>query len=224
MHRHDAHVSARTYTHVHERQQQQQRENNNKTKGEREMEEQWKPIAGYEGLYEVSNLGRVKSIARLVPYPNGKGHNYPERIRRINTDRAGYKYVDLWKDGKGRSAKVHRLVAQTFIPNPSHLPEVNHINEDKTDNRAENLEWCTAEYNSNFGTRKERATAKTKRAVLQFTKDGKLIAEYASAREAAKQFRNPHIAMQIGECCRGTQKTAHGYKWSFKDERILYRH
>ena len=170
------------------------------------MKEEWKSIAGYEGLYEVSSLGRVRSLKFgktkvLKPLDNG----------------CGYLYVNLYKNREVKKFKVHRLVAQTFIPNPLGKPQVNHNNEIKTDNRVENLEWMTAKENNNYGTRNERAgKANSKmqsKPVLQYTKDGKLIAEYPSTIEAERQTR---IACSgISRCCRGNRKSAGGSIWKY---------
>lgn len=112
------------------------------------MKEVWKPIIGYEGLYEVSNKGRVKSLSRKV---TGGAKGYfrlaPETIRKPFLTN-GYEKVDLWKDNKKKIFRVHRLVAQAFIENPNNYLEINHINGIKTDNRVENLEWCTAQQNT----------------------------------------------------------------------------
>ena len=106
------------------------------------MEEVWKDIEGYEGLYEVSNFGRIKSLR------TGK-------IMKPSINR-GYLKCILQNDGKYKMYYVHRLVIQTFIPNPDNLPEVNHKDEDKTNNKVDNLEWCDHKYNTNFGTRNEK--------------------------------------------------------------------
>lgn len=109
----------------------------------------WMPVLGFEELYEVSNLGRVR---------NKKGEILKQRIKR--TSGTCYKSVDLWKDGKYHKKYIHRLVAEAFIPNPDELPFVNHKDEDGTNNFIDNLEWCTREYNVNYGTAKERRAKK----------------------------------------------------------------
>lgn len=116
----------------------------------------WKAIKDYEGLYEVSNLGRIKSLERYVKGVYGLRFN-KECILKPRVDGNGYLECCLWKNNKQRQLLIHRLVAEAFIPNPDNLPQVNHINEDKTDNRVENLEWCTASYNLRYGSRSEKA-------------------------------------------------------------------
>lgn len=117
-------------------------------------QEIWKDIPGYEGLYQVSNLGRVKAPPKCV----GRGKKYlvGERMLSLKPTRRGYVRVHLDKDGDRKFFSVHRLVAMVFIDNPLGLPCVNHKNEIKDDNRVDNLEWCTEEYNSNFGSRNLR--------------------------------------------------------------------
>lgn len=122
------------------------------------MSEKWKPVKGYEGLYEVSDFGRIKSLKRTETVKNKRGETYTrshkERILAQTLDgRSNYLQVMLCKDGKGKKHLVHRLVANAFIENPLSLQEVNHIDEDKTNNCAANLEWCTHKYNSNYGSR-----------------------------------------------------------------------
>ena len=175
------------------------------------MMEEWKDIEGYEGLYQVSNCGRVKS----TQYWNG---TY-ERILTNNKDKNGYLSVALFKEGKRKWFFVHRLVAQAFLENPDNLNEVNHINENNTDNRAENLEYCSRKYNCNYGTRNQRIVEKTKngklsKTVYQYTLDSKFIAEYPSTQEVERQLG--YSSSNIRTCCRGKQKTAYGYKWTYK--------
>ena len=122
------------------------------------MEEIWKPVIGYEGLYEVSNLGRVRSVDRLVNYSNGQIHLHKGRILSPGvTDKLGYLQVALCNNGKIKHKMVYRLVAEAFIPNPDNLPQVNHKDENAFNNCVDNLEWCTIEYNINYGTRTQKA-------------------------------------------------------------------
>lgn len=111
------------------------------------MSEIWKDIEGYEGLYQVSNQGRIKRLAGKVENKNGGMRFFPENVRKpINVH--GYLYCDLYKDNKECRKAIHRLVASAFIDNPENKPQVNHINGNKLDNRAENLEWCTQSENN----------------------------------------------------------------------------
>lgn len=116
------------------------------------IEEIWRPVVGYEGLYEVSNTGRVRSLDRY----DSNNHFLKGRILKLCADKDGYLNVGLSLGNKVKKYKVHRLVAEAFIPNPYNLPQVNHRDEDKTNNRVENLEMCNAKYNSNYGSRKDR--------------------------------------------------------------------
>ena len=168
--------------------------------------EEWREVKGYEGLYEVSNLGRVKSLMDC----NGQARTL---VLKVQKHRCGYQLVFLCKDGKMKGFVVHRLVATTFIPNPDGLPCVNHIDEDKTNNRADNLEWCTAKYNINYGTCIKRRAEKQGKRVYQYTKSGSFVRSYPSTHEAERQtgIGNSHISA----CARGKHKTARGYIWSF---------
>lgn len=172
----------------------------------------WKPVVGYEGLYEDSNLGRVKSL--------NYNHTGSERVLKPADRGKGYLFVTLCKDGKKKNHLVHRLVAKSFIPNPLSLPQVNHKDCNPQNNRVENLEWCTQEYNINYGTRNEKVSrvltnhpSKSK-PVLQYTLDGQLVREWPSAMEAG---RNSFNQGAISACCRGELTTYKGYKWVYKD-------
>lgn len=126
------------------------------------MQETWRDVPGYEGLYQVSNQGNVRSVDRLVIDTNRKRLYKGKQLNPI-LDRKGYKFVILSRQGRLKNMKVHRLVAMAFIPNPENYPEINHKDENKVNNFVENLEWCTTQYNTSYGTRAARMVA-TKRA------------------------------------------------------------
>lgn len=167
------------------------------------MEEIWKDIPGYEGLYQASNLGRIKSIYRykkiLIPY----------------IDKNGYLRVRLYKNKVGTYKGIHKWVAETFIPNPNNFIEINHKNEIKTDNRVENLEWCNNLYNIHYGTGIERGTSKRSKKVKQYDLYNNTIKSYKSLSEASK-INNIPIA-NIHKVCVGQRKTAGGYVWKFEN-------
>ena len=119
----------------------------------------WRDIEGYEGSYQVSNLGRVKSLFREAGTVNKK-YTCKEKILKPRRQKRDYYAVMLWKDGKSRQFRVHRLVAQAFIPNPDNLPVINHKDENPSNNEADNLEWCTVKYNSYYGTCRDKIRQK----------------------------------------------------------------
>lgn len=172
-------------------------------------EEVWKDISGYEGLYQVSNLGRVKSLTREITN-NGMSYLINGKILKENKLANGYLKVCLSANGNSKLHYVHRLVAQAFIPNPNHYPMVNHKDEDKTNNLVENLEWCTAKYNNAYSD----VWRSRRKKILQFSKNMLLINTYISQCEAERKtgINQAHIS----ECCLGKRKTAGGYVWRFE--------
>lgn len=178
--------------------------------------EVWKQIKGYEGLYEVSNMGRIRSVGRSVPVRGGFAYRNA-RIRKPNKKRNGYYGLLLSRNHKNNNFLVHRLVAEAFVPNPNGLPQINHKNEDKSDNRADNLEWCTEKYNSNYGTRMDRIRKNNPRlkgkSVLCIDEFGKTINSYESIQSVKKDAHNPALVYM---CCVGTRHKHHGYIWKFK--------
>ena len=155
----------------------------------------WKPIKGYEGLYEVSNLGQVRSVDRCVDFSNGKKCFYKRRMLKQFNDKTRYKNVGLHKNNKRKIFKIHRLVAQAFIPNPYNKPEVDHIDTCKENNRIFNLSWCTrSENNNNILTRKHRSESMIGHEVEEKTRikmsealKGRTITE-----EARQKMRDNH--------------------------------
>ena len=169
--------------------------------------EEWRNIIGYEGLYQVSNLGRVKSLG------NGSGNNSKEKILKGSKNKFGYLKVNLYKDGKQKTHKVHRLVASAFIPNPNNLPEVNHKDEDKTNNIVTNIEYCDRTYNNNYGTHNDRMAKSLSIPILQFNKDGEFIRKWDSAIQAQKELGVNQG--NISKCCKGKLKSASNYIWMY---------
>lgn len=166
----------------------------------------WMPIEGYEDLYEVSNEGRVSSKRGIL---------------RPVMNNCGYLQVQLWKDGKRKWFKVHRLVATAFVPNMFGDDCVNHIDENKTNNRADNLMWCTHKENDNYGTRNKRIFEKTtngklSKTVYQFSKDGEFIREWPSTNEIQRVLGFYQSA--ISKCCNGKLKSAHNFIWRYKTD------
>ena len=172
-------------------------------------EEVWRDVKGYEGLYQVSNMGRVKSLERKDRF----GRVIKERILEPAVTHNGYLRVGLHVDGKRKMLRVHRLVCEAFHENPDNKSEVNHVNENKTDNRACNLEWSTRTENCNHGSRNERVAKALSKPIGQFSLDGKLIKVWQSACEARRQtgFDQGYV----GAVARGKFKQAYGYIWKY---------
>ena len=190
-------------------------------------EEIWVDICGYEGLYQVSNQGRVRSLDREI-YKNNNVKQFSKSFILKFEKNKGYNYVHLFKNGVRKRMAVHRLVAEAFIPNPGNKPEVDHINTIRDDNRVENLHWVTPKENmENPLTKEKRKTIKpTVRPkgtnsikVVQLDKDtNELIKIWNSAMEAQREcgFDNGNI----NRCCRGKYKSHKGYKWMYYEDYI----
>ena len=177
------------------------------------IEEVWRDVKGYEGLYQVSDKGRVKSLERAFIDKIGRKRYVKECILKPVIDRYGYLLVSLYAGGKQKMHKVHRLVCQAFHDNPENKLDVNHINENKTDNRACNLEWSTRKENCNHGTRNERLGKAQSKPVAQYAQDGELIKVWPSTMEVERQagFSNGNIS----QAANGRYKKAYGFIWKY---------
>lgn len=160
----------------------------------------WKDIQGYEGLYQVSSLGQVRNVKT-------------GRIRVLCKHRDGYLKINLTKNGKTKTFMVHRLVANAFIPNKNNLPQVNHKDENKINNSVDNLEWCTAEYNTNYGSRTERATLNSNKSIkvcaINLTTGDKYF--FNSISECVRELSLNNSCVK--DCIHGKQKTHRGYRF-----------
>ena len=162
----------------------------------------WKDIKEYEGLYQVSNLGRVKSLKY------GK-----ERILKPTTNKGNYLLVILYKNKKMKTYYIHRLVALTFLPNPQNLPEINHIDEDKTNNCVDNLEFCDRKYNINYGTRIKRFSESVSKKIDQFDLDGNFIRTWSSMCQAERELGISNG--KISQCCKGKRISTGKFIWKY---------
>lgn len=189
--------------------------------------EVWKDVKGYEGLYKVSNTGKVKSFQRNR-----------EKFLSDKYYENGYLRASLSKNKEKKKVLIHRLVAETFIPNPENKPEVNHIDGNKKNNNASNLEWCTRCENVKHAwetglnenqreklrnmnplkARKYEFAEKRKKPIIQMDLDNNFIIEFNSAQEATKYYGIKELYKHISACCVGRRKTAYGYKWRYKGE------
>ena len=179
--------------------------------------ETWKGVVGYEGLYEVSNKGNVYSVERM----DALGREQGGLVLKPKYNNRGYLMVSLYKNGKLKNRTVHRIVAEAFIPNPKGFLEINHKDENKSNNEIFNLEWCTREHNVKYGTSIERISKKV-RAVNIGTGE---VVTFNSTQDAG---RKGYSASGVSRACRGTYKTDtgklvggdgrtyKGYKWSYE--------
>lgn len=183
--------------------------------------EEWKAVEGYEGLYEVSTEGRVKSL-------NWRGTG-EEKCIFLKRHNRGYLQVELAGGNKKKTFLVHRLVAKAFVENPNGFHLVNHKDEDKTNNRAENLEWCNYSYNVLYSLPKRKkwnnGVSQRKGCRLHGANNGKRVAQTTLSGEPVKEWPDSRTIFletgmsdwSISECCRGNRKTAYGFKWHYAD-------
>lgn len=171
------------------------------------FKEEWRPIVGYEGLYEVSNTGKIKRCE----YVDANNRLCKSKILKFKINKGGYCTIGLTKNGKRSFLMGHRLVAMAFIPNPDNLPQINHKDENRQNNYVSNLEWCTSKYNINYGN----SVKKRSFGVIQLTKEGKFVREYRSG-FAASQANN--IARtNLYNALHGNTDSAGGFLWKYVD-------
>ena len=186
--------------------------------------EVWKDVIGYEGAYQVSNYGRVKSLERKILFMSKYGEMEERmqyaRIKKINDNGRGYKSCPLLKDNKQKMKYIHIIVAQAFIPNLKNLPQINHKDENKANNCVDNLEWCDARYNVTYGTARKRHK-KTRREngncrqIDIYDLKGNLIKSYDCAYEMERDGYNRRAAYNV---CNHRSKTYKGLVFRFKDD------
>ena len=176
--------------------------------------EVWKDIKDYEGLYQVSDRGNVRSVDRI----NHIGSRYSGRILKPRYDKDGYLRVSLSKNGIKKIKLIHRLVLEAFVENPSNLPEVNHLDEVKDNNELSNLEWCDSRYNVNYGTRIERIVKAQSKKVRAVNVESDEVLTFNSTQEAGRKgYTQGHVAA----ACRGDYYGGNiyrGHKWYYDED------
>lgn len=174
------------------------------------MEEVWKDIVGYEGLYQVSSQGKVISLPKMcgIRWDNG-------RILKPFVNKDGYLVVTLSLNNKSKHFQVHRLVAEAFIPNPEQLPCVNHKDLCVNNNNVSNLEWCSWAYNNTYGGRAKKSAKKNLKPILQYDLEGNFIKEWAGGSEIKKELG--YSPTHIYSCCTGKRNKSRGFIWKFKE-------
>lgn len=172
-----------------------------------EINEEWKDVIGYEGIYQISSIGRVKNVINNT-------------IKKPSINKYGYFQVMLWKNNKNKLKRIHRLVAEAFLNNPK--PDIfnciNHKDENKLNNSVENLEWCDRKYNNNYGGHNLKIAKSHSRPVIQYTLDGEFVKEWESATVASRELGFPQSA--INWCCTKKEKynSCKGFLWKYKDD------
>ena len=166
----------------------------------------WKDIEDYKGLYQVSNLGRVRGLDRI----DGSGRGWKGRMLSGKLRKNGYREVILCRDGKRKYMLVHRLVAEAFLPNLDNLPQVNHKDENPNNNQVDNLEWCDSQYNNNYGNHIKRVAEAMEKPIYVVTNSGHRY--YFSGVSKAARLLGLHY-QNITACLHGRQKTCHGYSF-----------
>lgn len=191
--------------------------------------EEWRDIPLYEGIYQISNYGRIKTLSRFTSYKDRYGNNSQrlvrEKIRRVHDNGNGYLFVGLWYNNKTNTEYIHRLVATTFIPNPLNLPQVNHKDENKKNNYVSNLEWCTGLYNTNYGTCLQRSNQSyinnnNNRQIDMYDIKGNFLKHYECAYHMEQDGISRRAAYNV---CRKRARSHKGCVFRFTGDLFSYR-
>lgn len=176
------------------------------------MVEIWKDVEDYEGLYEVSNLGNVRSKRFWC----GNRYVYRDKVLKPGKCSSGYLQVIFSKNGKTESKLIHRLVANAFLQNINNYAEINHKDENKENNNVTNLEWCSRKYNMNYGNVKRKISNNISKKIGKYDKNGNLLEIYSSIKEAAEK-NGILSSTNIVQCCKHARgyNTCKGYKWKY---------
>ena len=176
----------------------------------------WKDIKDYEGLYQISNLGNIKSVTRKVKNKKYGTMIAKEKILKQNMSKAGYFTIGLCKNGKTKTTSVHRLVASTFILNPKNKPCINHLDNNPSNNNVKNLEWCTQKENIQHACKSGNMNGVPKK-INQYDLEENFIKTWKSMQEASRNLKIP--ASNICYCCKGYSKYSHagGFIWRYYD-------
>ena len=173
---------------------------------------EWRDIKGYEGLYQISNFGEVISLW----FRNGTSKRKRNLILKTASDKDGYQHVTLCKNNIKKSCRVHQLVAREFIENPNNLPLINHKDENKKNNKSDNLEWCDVKYNTNYNNATKRRGLSQRIPIVQLSLDMEPIRIWSERVEVEEELAIS--GSHITNCCLGKNKTAYGYKWRYLRE------
>lgn len=192
-------------------------------------EEIWRDISGYEGLYQVSNLGRIKRLPRVVIRSDGRRRTFCESISKGHLHNTGYYVINLTKNVISKRKLVHRLVAEAFLPNPNHYPVIHHIDANKTNERADNLMWCSYSFNIKHSYEFEGHRPSMKGVfgkdnphsvpIVQISLQGEVLAHFVNIMEAARKLNVNHT--NITACIKKRKKTAYGYLWSVDEPKSI---
>lgn len=185
-----------------------------------DLKKKWKDIKGYEGKYIISNYGEIISLPRYKQNNSKPQYVEPKEIAKYINSKNGYVYVQLWNNSKCKNIRLHKLVAQNFIPNKENKLQINHIDGNKQNNRVDNLEWCTYYYNNSYGTKLERQSKsqindfKKSKKVNKYDLDGNFIKTWISMKEVERQLGI--FSQHIYRCCKGKRKSTGGFIWKYK--------